>query len=112
MVPKIKSKCVHIEGRPALYWLPKIAQSTRWKICARSARFQSLVCHERFNGKTSDQRIAEHEEFQIHRDVSRFFKRISMGYPDHADSNEGLPYLSASKTPKGLFIESKGQCKI
>jgi hypothetical protein len=51
--------------------------------------FELLLCQERLDGTTSDQLIAEREEFDTHRDLSRFVKRTSMGDSAPADLKGG-----------------------
>jgi hypothetical protein len=55
------------------------------------------------NSLTCDQLIAEHEECHTHRDVFRFFKRTSMGYPGPVDPNKGsLPSLCEQDTEEPI----------
>jgi hypothetical protein len=64
----------------------------------RLSRFQLLLSQGRLDSPTDDQLIAEHEEFHTHHDLSRFFKRMSMGYPAPADPNVSRPYLCEQDT--------------
>jgi hypothetical protein len=49
-----------------------------------------------------DQFIAENKAFHTHRNVSRFFKRISIGYSAPVDPNGGRPYLCEQDTEEPI----------
>jgi hypothetical protein len=75
--------------------------SEDFRTCLENLNGHTLVHVQKVglvNSPTYDRLIAEREEFHTYRDVSRFFKLTSVGYPALADPHEGRPYLCEQDT--------------